>query len=152
MSIKSKLLFALRARLSDTRYDVGKTPLGYRAIVIVDEGAFEGPTLRGRVIAGGADWSLMRADGVMEVDVRLTLQTHDDALIYMTYTGLIREGRKAFKMRAQGVTPSPEEIYFRTTPRFETGDERYAWLNSTIAVGVGLLPPDEVHYEIYEIL
>ncbi len=43
-------------------------------------------------------------------------------------------------MRAAGGPQTPEEkaeVYFRTTPMFETGDERYLWLNDIVAVGLG---------------
>ena len=34
--------------------------------------------------------------------------------------------------------------YFRTAPRLETGDERYAWVNRTLFVGEGRLHPGPV--------
>ena len=39
----------------------------------------------------------------------------------------------------------------KVAPRFETGDERYAWLNSAFTVGIGAPAPDGEHlsYELY---
>ena len=152
MQLRSTPLFTMTATLGSVREDVGATARGHRAIVHVTEGTFEGPKLRGALLPGGGDWALMRSDGVMEVDVRLTLRTDDDALIYMTYTGLVREARQAFAQRARGIVPDPAATYFRTLPRFETGDERYAWLNAIIAVGMGALRLDGVDYDVFEIL
>ncbi len=43
--------------------------------------------------------------------------------------------------------------YFRTNPRFETGDARYAWLNQTLFLGKGhLLPGRTVEYEVYRVV
>lgn len=151
MELKSTHLFTMSARLDEAREEIGGTARGHRAIVHVADGSFEGPRLRGIILPGGGDWALMRSDGVMEVDVRLTLKTDDDALIYMTYTGIVRDARQAFAQRAKGVMPDPATTYFRTTPRFETGDARYAWLNAIIAVGTGTLPPEGVTYDVFEI-
>ena len=45
----------------------------------------------------------------------------------------------------------PAEYYFRTAPRFETGDEKYSWLNGIVAVGTGERRAKEVIITVYEI-
>ena len=50
-----------------------------------------------------------------------------------------------------GETIDPSEYYFRTTPYFETGAERYAWLNKLVTVGVGRRTATGVEYSIYAI-
>ena len=67
------------------RLNIGDGPLGRRILFGAAGGRFEGPRLRGEVVPGGGDWALFRADGAMSLDVRLTLRTHDDALVHMTY-------------------------------------------------------------------
>src|SRR5262245_13925012 len=67
---------------------IGAVPLGTRVIAPIASGHFEGPRLRGRVLPGGGGWTLLRGDGVLELDLRLTLETDDGALIYMTWFGL----------------------------------------------------------------
>ena len=37
----------------------------------------------------------------------------------------------------QGEEVDPSTYYFRTTPLFETGAQKYRWLNRLVAVGVG---------------
>ena len=113
---------------------LGAVSHGVRSIVPVTGGDFEGPRLRGRILPGGGDWLLLRPDGVLELDLRITLETDDHALIYMTFQGL-RHGS-----------------YFRTLPRFETSTESYAFLNRIICVGVGEARPDGAVHRIDEIL
>jgi hypothetical protein len=68
---------------------IGQTPAGMRRIAPVTGGHFTGERLNGKVLPGGNDWVINRSDGVMVIDVRLTLQTDDEALIYLTYQGRV---------------------------------------------------------------
>src|SRR5438552_19104492 len=95
---------------------LGAVPHGTRAIAPITSGHFEGPRLRGKVLPGGGDWTLLRPDGVLELDLRVTLETDDGALIHMTFEGLRDDG-------------TPGAPYFRTLPRFETADAKYSSLN-----------------------
>jgi hypothetical protein len=56
-------------------------------IVNVAGGKFEGPRISGEVLNSGADWFLLRPDGVGVVDVRVALKTNDGENIYMTCGG-----------------------------------------------------------------
>ena len=67
--------------------DLGDTPLGRRRIIGITGGSFAGARLSGRVLPGGADWQLIRADGVAFLDARYTLETADGALIYVNNKG-----------------------------------------------------------------
>src|SRR4051812_6273694 len=71
----------------DPRLDIGLGPLGRRMFFGSAGGTFEGPRLRGDVLAVGGDWGLFRSDGVLALDVRLPLRTHDGDLVHMTYGG-----------------------------------------------------------------
>ncbi len=127
-------LFTMTAALG-TRVMVGNGPAGQRVVVEVTGGTFEGARLKGTIIGTGGDWVLIRPDGSMKLDVRLTLQTADGAVLYMSYTGIgIRQG---------------ERNALRTAPLFETGDERYAWLNTVQAVGTGSSGGESVTYDVY---
>jgi hypothetical protein len=117
---------------------IGDTAVGFRGVYPVDGGTFAGKKLRGFVNPGGADWVTQRSDGLMLIDVRLTLQTDDGATIAMTYTGIARAASEALMERfRRRELLSYDEFYLRTTPRFETGDERYRWLNGIVAVATG---------------
>ena len=100
---------------------------------------FDGDRLRGKVLSGGGDWVVKRADGVLELDLRITLQTDDGVLIHMTFEGI----------RDDGASGAP---YFRTLPRFETADAKYSFLNRLLAVGTGEIGPDGPVHVIDELL
>ncbi len=130
-------LFTLTANVGEVEPAVlAGTPSGTRMVVTAMSGTFDGPRLRGRVepVAGG-DWVVVRSDGSMLLDVRLVLRTHDDALIYMTYSGI-------------GVR-TETELLVRTAPQFETGDERYTWLNTIQAVAHGSRGDGTIVYDVY---
>jgi len=111
-------------------------PMGTRVVVPVLSAAFEGPKLRGKVAdAPSGDWVYSRADGSIKLDVRVTLLTDDGAVILMTYSG-------------NGV-PKDGAMSLRTAPQFETGDERYLWLNNIQAVGVGTFGRGTVTHDVY---
>ena len=131
---------------------LGTVPHGIRSIVPVTGGDFDGPRLRGRILPGGGDWLLLRSDGVLELDLRITLETDDHALIYMTFQGLRHGPPDVIAALGRGEAVDPASYYFRTVPRFETSTEKYAFLNRIIAVGVGETRPDGAVHRIDEIL
>ena len=132
-------------------HDIGETPLGKRRIVPVSGGMFIGERLRGIVLPNaGADWVLVRNDGSVQLDVRLTLQTDDEALIYMQYLGKLLLDENVAAAVAQGRETALGETYFMTQPRFETGHPKYAWLNRIVAVAEGRLIESGVEYQVFE--
>jgi hypothetical protein len=151
-SLQSRPLFDISITV-DTPRELGATPSGARRIVPVTGGSFTGARLRGTVMPdAAADWIIVRANGSVLLDVRLTLKTDDDALIYMTYRGIRHSSPEVAQRLARGEAVDPGEYYFRTTPVFETGSEKYEWLNNIICVAVGERLAREVRYRIFEIL
>lgn len=130
--------------------NVGATPKGSRQILLGKTGEFRGERMRGKVLPGGADWFLIRADGVGELDVRVTLETDDGALVYMLSEGYLHYPAEIAGKVLRG-TADPADYYLRERTRFETAAEGYYWLNSIVAVGVGWYEPGRVGMSIYEI-
>ena len=131
---------------------VVSTPLGLRMTYVIKSGRVEGERLRGELLPGGGDWLRVGNDRVGHVDVRATIRTDDGALIHFESGGVIRVAADGLERLAGGQALSFEESYVRTTPRFETADERYAWLSAIVAVGQNVLAPGQVNYRIYEVL
>ena len=131
---------------------LGAVPHGTRVIAPITSGTFEGPRLRGRVLPGGGDWTLLRPDGVLELDLRITLETDDGALIHMTSFGLRHGPPEVLAALASGESIDPSKYYFRTTPRFETSAPPYAFLNRLIAISSGDRRPGGPIYTIDEVL
>jgi hypothetical protein len=149
--IRTRPIMTLKLAVSGMQ-DVGNTPSGNRRVGLVAGGTFEGERLRGTVLPGGADWILVRADGVTTLDVRIVLQTDDGAAIGMTYRGRRHGPADVMTKVAKGEPVDPGSYYFRTAVAFETASERYAWLNGVIAVGTGSRPPEGPVYEVFEVL
>ena len=131
--------------------ELGETPLGRRRIVPITGGSFRGEKLSGRVLPGGADWQFIRADGVAELDARYTLETTDRALIYVRNFGYRHGPAEVMRKLADGQPVDPSLYYMRTTPRFETGAERYKWLNGIICIATGARRASAVELEVYEV-
>ena len=108
-------------------------PAGTRVTVQVDGGSFSGSRLSGFVVGPSADWAVVRPDGTLKLDVRVLLRTDDGADIYMSYSGIGLNGGARL----------------RTAPQFETGDERYTWLNAVQAVSTGSSDGTAVDYQVY---
>jgi len=123
--------------------DLGVTPAGRRLMVTIREMVCVGERIRAHLKAGvsAGDWMIIGPDGTALIDIRITLETDDGALIYVKY-----QGRRDFSQVFDGIDAP---VYI--APHFETSDERYSWLNKIQAVGKGLVDGDSRVYEIYEV-
>src|SRR6267378_5141247 len=146
----SRLLMTLQVVVPPPQ-KLGAVPHGTRLIAPIASGTFEGPRMRGKVLPGGADWLLLRSDGVLELDLRITLETDDGASIYMTSFGLRHGPPEALAALTRGERVDPSTYYFRTTPRFETANPKYAFLNRLLAVSSGDRRAEGPIYTIDEI-
>ena len=149
--MKLQRLLALHADLK-TPVEIGTGPCGARMVFNATGGTFEGPRLRGTVVPGGGDWLLIDGEGVGRLDVRIILETDDGARIYVQYYGVIVMNDKVNTALAQGGATAYGDTYFMTQPRFETGNVRYKWLNTVMAVAEGRLAPNAVEYQVFELV
>ncbi|MBM3483269.1 MAG: DUF3237 domain-containing protein [Alphaproteobacteria bacterium] len=151
MQLKMRHLFTMTITLEPPQLD-GKTPYGHRRIVIIKGGTFDGERLKGAILPGGGDWVLIRNDGTLVLDVRLTLKTDDGASILTTYRGYRHGSKDVIERLNKGEAVDPSLYYFRINPLFETADERYGWLNNVVAIGAGERLPAGPRYTVYEVL
>lgn len=150
--IQTRHLFTLTADVPRI-VDLGATPAGQRRIAHVTGGAFKGERLSGTIHAApGGDWILVRPDGATVLDVRITLETDDQQLIYMTYRGIRHGPAEVMARLAKGEAVDPASYYFRTTPAFETASPKYDWLNRIVALATGRREKSGPVYEVYEVL
>jgi Protein of unknown function (DUF3237) len=147
----SRLLMTLQVAVVGPQ-KIGAVPYGMRVTAPITSGHFEGPRLKGKVLSGGADWTLLRSDGVLELDLRTTLQTDDGALIHMSSFGLRHGPPDVIAALGRGEAVDPSLYYFRTTPRFETAHPKYAFLNKLLAVSSGDRRAEGPIYTIDELL
>ena len=130
------------ARLTGTLrapFVLAGTPAGTRMIFELEGGRVEGERINGSVEGtAGADWLVVGPDGTGTLDVRLLVRTDDDALVFVQY-----HGRVDLSSGGAGA------IY--AAPRFDTGDERYAWLNRIQGVAKGAVDGSTLTYDLYEV-
>ena len=148
--LHTEFLLEMHADLEPPQ-ELGKTPYGQRKIYNVRGGTFEGPRLRGTILPGGGDWLMERSDDTSVLDVRISFRTGDDALIYVSYRGLVYLPPPARAKWEAGQEMQWSEYYFRIAPFFETSAEKYLWLNKVMAIGVGEFTTHSVDYTVYEI-
>jgi hypothetical protein len=117
---------------------LGPTPTGERRVVAISGGSFDSDEgWRGNVLPGGADWQLLRRDGVLEVDARYVLQDANGARVQVTSQGLRHGPPEVIAALTRGQTVDPSQYYFRTAMRFETAAAELVHLNHVVAVGIG---------------
>jgi Protein of unknown function (DUF3237) len=147
-----RLAFIFAAHVTvDEPLDLGDIGKGRRRIVPITGGEFSGPDMRGAVLGGGADWQIIRSDGVAELEARYTLRCDDGALIQARNMALRHGPPAVIAELAAGRPVAPDSYYFRGATFFETGAARYAWLTQHIVICTGHREPHLVNVEFYKI-
>ena len=132
--------------------ELGPTHLGRRRVIPITGGTITGPRLKGRVLPGGADWQVIRADGTAELDARYTLEADDGALISVVNRGLRHGPPEIVAKLIAGAAVDPSTYYFRCTPAFETAAPAHQWLTRSIFVATGVRHPDRVEIAVYAVM
>lgn len=153
---KLEFLFESRVKLQLPPLNLGAGPEGHRVIYFVKGGTFEGPKIKGRVVPNsGADWVRVRADGSSHLDVRFCLETDDGALLYVHWHGRFwvdaENADYARDFEKPDDLTGADRYYFRSAPEFETSDQRYAWLNRTVAVSKCRTGDGGVIHQVYAV-
>ncbi|HSG76139.1 MAG TPA: DUF3237 domain-containing protein [Burkholderiales bacterium] len=131
---------------------LGGGPLGERRVVAITGGTFEGPELKGKIVPGGADWQIVRADGVLDIDARYAIRTDAGALIRVVSQGYRHGPPEVLAALGRGEDVPAEQYFFRTVMRFETGDAGALWLNRTIAIATAQRRARQVLLEAWRLL
>jgi hypothetical protein len=145
-------LFTATMRVTDPPVLIGPTSMGYvRRIMRVSGGEFVGDRLSGSVMPGGADALIIRPDGVLVLDVRMTLQTKEGEYVYLTYTGRRGGSKETVERIRRGEIVPPGSDYYRISASFEAPVGRLQWLNDIVSVGTGTRLADAAVYEFFEL-
>lgn len=129
--------------------ELGPGLAGQRRIIPIIGGEVTGPRITGKVMAVGADWQTVFANGVAELDTRYAIQTNDGAVIEVINFGYRHGPKEVLVKVAAGETMPPDQYYMRTMARLETGDARYDWVNRMVFVGSGARLASAVHISLY---
>lgn len=127
-------------------------PYGVRIMGYIAGGSVWGPRLSGKLLPVGADWAILTTNGVVNVDVRATIQAGDGALIYMQYGGKMDlGGPEGYENYKSGKIPP--RCYIQTTPILETDHPHYLWMNRVSCFGIGRVnffaDPVIARYDVY---
>jgi hypothetical protein len=133
-------------------YIVGETPHGLRRIIPIIGGTVEGPKINGEILNGGADWQIVRKDGVAELEAHYQMKTMDGVTIYIKNIGLRVATPEVAARIGKGEQVSPSEYYFRAVPKFEAPTGKYEWMNNAIFVCTGERNPDNVSIKVWKLL
>jgi hypothetical protein len=143
-------IFQARVAVAAPRV-LGRVSAGERRIVDITGGEVSGPKLAGRVLPGGADWQIVRADGTAVLEARYTIETSDGALVYVRNYGYRHGPAEVLARIARGEDVDPALYYFRSSPVFETAAPEHAWLNRTVAVCSAVRTRDRVILDFYAV-
>jgi hypothetical protein len=144
-------IFTIRSGLGGIQ-KLGDTPYGERRIIDIKGGTVEGPKLKGKVLAGGADWQIVRTDGVVHLTARYTIETEAGGLVLVNSEGYRHGPAEVMERLARDETVDPRLYYFRAFMRFETADPDAAWLNRILAIGRGARENRAVRLDVFEVL
>ena len=133
-------------------YDIGNTGTGIRKIIPLLGGTFRGPLLQGTILPGGADSQLIKENEVADISARYVLQTDDNALIYLSNTGIRVASKDVLKKLFAGEIVREDAYYFRTVPVFETCGEKYSWMMKSLFIAKGIRNPDNVVIQVWKVL
>jgi hypothetical protein len=130
---------------------IGETPAGFVVNWAPLSGTVHGSALHATVVPGGEHQTVVRADGIGVLSVSVTIQTHDRALIAVSYTGTVDYGEDWAARLPLGNWP--DVLPVRSHSRLLTSDPRYRWLNRLACLGVGeVRPPEDVYsYDMYAV-
>lgn len=133
---------------------VGRGPYGLRVIGQARGGKVSGQRINGTIGTSGGDYMLVGDDGFSRVDVHTLFETNDGAKIYVQYLGLLEMTEGIRKVLAGGSTPTQfGDQHFFVTPRMETGDERYAWVNHSTFLAQGrIVPGVRIEFRVYRVV
>ena len=130
---------------------LGQAKHGERRYVPLLGGTAQGPELNGRIVEGGVDWQVNRADGVLDIAAHYVIRTDDGALVEVQSDGMRHGAPEVMARLARGEPVAGRDYFFRTLMRFTTGAEQWLHLNKLMALAVGERQAGLVLLDVYRI-
>jgi hypothetical protein len=150
-ALQTKYVFSLAIKVGPPIV-AGDLGHGVRRVIPILGGEIRGQGMKGTIFPVGADFQVIRPNGLTELEAKYAFEMDDGAIVYIENIG-IRFGQKELLDRiARGEEVDPRLIYFRSVPKFETGAEQYRWLVHNLFVGVGARHPDRVEIDVHQVL
>jgi hypothetical protein len=131
--------------------EIGRISGNLRRMIPIASGEVKGPKLFGKIVSGGADYQMLRADGVSELEARYVIELKEGGLVYVENRGIRFGPPELMEKIRRGEPVDPALIYFRSTPRFETAAPGYEWLMRHLFLCSGARYPDRVELRFFQV-
>ena len=152
LELKTEYAFTARAAVAAPT-TVGNGPEGLRRFIAILGGTVSGPLFNGKVLAGSGDWQVVRADGVLNVEARYTLEAPDGVLIACTNRGIRHAPPDIMAKLMRGEPVPNDSYYFRTSAQFEAPvGSPYEWLNKAMFAGKAEREPNTAIVHFFRIV
>jgi hypothetical protein len=150
-ALQTRYVFTITAHVGSVT-SAGDIGTGVRRIISITGGEVKGRDVNGKVCAFGADFQIIRPNELIELEAKYAFQTDDGAVIYVENRGIRFGPVELLQRLKRGEPVDPKLIYFRTVPKFETGDEKYRWLMESLFVGSAARHADRVVIDVHQVL
>jgi Protein of unknown function (DUF3237) len=149
--LETKYVFTITARIGPVTSagDIGR---GVRRIIPIIGGEVRGPKVNGKLLAFGADFQIIRPNELIDLEAKYAFETDDGATVYVENRGIRFGPVELLQKLKRGEAVDPKLIYFRTVPKFETGNEKYRWLMEHIFVASAARHVDRVVIDVHMVL
>ncbi|MBR0825475.1 DUF3237 domain-containing protein [Bradyrhizobium manausense] len=149
-TLETKYVFTITARIGDVT-SAGDIGTGVRRIIPIIGGEVKG-AVNGKVLPFGADFQIIRPNELIELEAKYAFETDDGATVYVENKGMRFGPVDLLQKLKRGEPVDPKLIYFRTTPKFETGHEKYRWLMEHIFVASAARHADRVVIDVHQVM
>ena len=149
-TLQTKYVFTITARIAEVT-SAGDVGHGVRRIIPIIGGEVRGQ-INGRVCPFGADFQIIRPNELIELEAKYALQTDDGAIVYVENKGIRFGPVDLLQKLKRGEPVDPKLIYCRTSPKFETGHEKYRWLMENLFVASVARHADRVVIDVHQVL
>ena len=134
--------------------DVGNTTAAGMRRVTLSTGTIEGTGahagVKGKVLRG-ADYQIIRPDGLTELDAHYVVQMDNGDMLYITQKGMRHGPADIMAKLAAGENVDQTKIYFHAALTVETASKSLEWMARSIFVTVGERLPTEAVMHVYRV-
>jgi hypothetical protein len=149
--LRTEYAFTITARIAEVT-TAGDLGYGVRRIIPIVGGEVRGEKVNGKVLPFGADFQIIRPNELIDLEARYAFETDDGAVVYVENKGIRFGPVELLQKLKRGEPVDPKLIYFRTVPKFETGQEKYRWLMEHIFVASAARHADRVVIDVHMVL
>ena len=132
-SIGLNFAFEITAEIG-TPLTGGVGSLGQRRVIPITGGTVAGPMLKGTVLAGGADYELIRPDGNSRLEAHYTIIADDGTPIYIVNRGLYVASAEVTARLDAGEDVPHSDYYLRAAPVFDAPAGPHGWLSDRLFI------------------